>query len=353
MITTSDGGFAFVADSYSNDGEVGSNQGGEDFWVAKLSDPYAAIAGVPYTFQCTSSNINSYEWKVNGTTVGSASSLEYTFPTPDIYPLLLQVNYAYCGNSITTKDIPVVLENDLPKKDIQINASYTDASAPNYNNGALTAAVSGGTPPYTYAWSNGSTTPSISNLPVGFYTLTITDAGSKQVSANFSVGAAVNWDFSPTADNLILDSDGKSVARKPGGVSTCYTAAQSMDGSNGVPTPWVSFKVGQAANYLIGLAQPSSANFQYKIMVENQVVYALERGSEDTFKRTDLGAARPGDTWSIEYFDATIFYKKNGTVQYVVGAVPGVTWKVYANIFSTEGTAKILKIQSSVRPFAN
>ncbi len=42
--------------------------------------------------------------------------------------------------------------------------------------GYLTAEVQGGTPPYTFVWSNGSTDPMIEFLPPGIYSLTVTDA---------------------------------------------------------------------------------------------------------------------------------------------------------------------------------
>lgn len=44
------------------------------------------------------------------------------------------------------------------------------------NNGAMTINASGGTPPFSYQWSNGDTTAVNNNLAAGNYTVTITDA---------------------------------------------------------------------------------------------------------------------------------------------------------------------------------
>ena len=46
------------------------------------------------------------------------------------------------------------------------------------NNGAIDMSVSGGTPGYTYLWSNGATTQDLMNLTAGTYTVTVTDANS-------------------------------------------------------------------------------------------------------------------------------------------------------------------------------
>ncbi len=42
-------------------------------------------------------------------------------------------------------------------------------------NGVLNSSASGGSPPYIYEWSNGSNAPTIENLGLGVYTLTVTD----------------------------------------------------------------------------------------------------------------------------------------------------------------------------------
>ncbi|HRF40318.1 MAG TPA: adhesin, partial [Saprospiraceae bacterium] len=43
------------------------------------------------------------------------------------------------------------------------------------NTGSATATATGGTPPYSFLWNNGQTTPAISNLAPGIYNVTVTD----------------------------------------------------------------------------------------------------------------------------------------------------------------------------------
>jgi hypothetical protein len=44
------------------------------------------------------------------------------------------------------------------------------------SNGSITSSIIGGTPPYFYLWSNGSTSQNLTNIPSGDYTLTVTDS---------------------------------------------------------------------------------------------------------------------------------------------------------------------------------
>ncbi|MCB0767294.1 MAG: hypothetical protein KDB95_08805 [Flavobacteriales bacterium] len=49
-------------------------------------------------------------------------------------------------------------------------------------NGELSAYASGGVGPYSYLWSNGATSQTISNLPAGTYSVTVTDGNSDQAT---------------------------------------------------------------------------------------------------------------------------------------------------------------------------
>ncbi len=54
-------------------------------------------------------------------------------------------------------------------------------------NGQVSAYASGGVPPYTYAWSNGSTSPELWNVEAGTYSLTVTDFMGTQATEEATV----------------------------------------------------------------------------------------------------------------------------------------------------------------------
>jgi len=74
------------------------------------------------------------------------------------------------ANGCTIVDTQTLTE---PTK-INLIADVSDASC-NSSNGEIEMTVNGGQPGYTYLWNNGATTPIISGLSIGTYTLTLTD----------------------------------------------------------------------------------------------------------------------------------------------------------------------------------
>lgn len=70
------------------------------------------------------------------------------------------------------------------------NGSFTDESCQPGGDGATATAASGGTAPYTYLWSVGSaTTPGLSGLTAGAYTVTVTDFNGCTVAETINVGS--------------------------------------------------------------------------------------------------------------------------------------------------------------------
>ncbi len=71
----------------------------------------------------------------------------------------------------------------------QLNVSnvVTDVTCVNGDNGAINVGVTGGTPGYSYLWSNGTTTEINENLSADTYSLTVTDANNCELVKPFTV----------------------------------------------------------------------------------------------------------------------------------------------------------------------
>ena len=74
-----------------------------------------------------------------------------------------------------------------------LNVQLTTAglTADASNDGSISATVNGGTPNYTYAWSNGATGSVINNLAPGSYTVTVTDANGCTRTATATINPFV------------------------------------------------------------------------------------------------------------------------------------------------------------------
>jgi hypothetical protein len=84
---------------------------------------------------------------------------------------------------------------------------YLVATPPSTGNtGSLKASTVGGTAPYTYAWSNGATTETISSLVQGLYSVTVTDAvGAKMSQATYLFdGASMGAPVRVTPNNQVI-----------------------------------------------------------------------------------------------------------------------------------------------------
>ena len=101
--------------------------------------------------------------------------------------------------------------------------------------GSATASITGGTGPYIYLWNNGSITQTISNLPVGCYTVTITDANGCVVSQTACITEAAVFLATATVINPILCNGGSALVNVTAtGGTMPYTGIGSFNFTSGI-----------------------------------------------------------------------------------------------------------------------
>jgi len=126
--------------------------------------------------------------------------------------------------------------SELNTATVSVN-TITNASCNGGSNGVIDINVSGGNPPFVYAWSNGATTQDASNLAAGTYSVLVTDNGSckatyiASVSQPPTIAATTSVVTAPTCGNF----DGKATANVSGGTSP-YTYLWSNSSSQTTQT---------------------------------------------------------------------------------------------------------------------
>ncbi len=151
-------------------GEISKVSNSEDWDIENPStDPTTGISGFKID------NISNFG---EDNTAG-VFTVEYSVCSDEedcLQSILDKITVAYkAGTCIFYQDI---------KNQNKLTASLTQDNISCYggNNGAIYTDVNGGTPPYSYVWSNGSSTQNISGLRFGEYEVTITDDTGESIN---------------------------------------------------------------------------------------------------------------------------------------------------------------------------
>jgi gliding motility-associated-like protein len=131
-----------------------------------------------------------------------------------------------CSDPPTTNGSPTVYNCALIVPTINV----TDVTCATATNGAISVFPQG-VAPYSYQWSNGATSQTITNLAPGIYTLTVTDTTSCTKTVTIPVGSPAAIALNPVVTPNGCNTTGGSVTLNPtGGLGSIYTY-QWSDGS--------------------------------------------------------------------------------------------------------------------------
>ena len=125
--------------------------------------------------------------------------------------------------------------------------------------GSITASITGGTGPYIYLWNNGSITQTISNLPVGCYTVTITDANGCVVSQTACITQAPIFSAIATIVNPILCNGDTALVMVAGtGGTLPYTGTGSFNVTSGLHPFTVVDNTGCTFSLMLIVTEPTA-----------------------------------------------------------------------------------------------
>ncbi|MBL7927087.1 MAG: T9SS type A sorting domain-containing protein [Bacteroidia bacterium] len=144
--------------------------------------------------------------------------------------------------TVTTQQGCVVTDDVVIDEPTALTCSVsTSAASCGLNNGSASVTPVGGTPGYTYLWSNGNTGVSITNLTAGTYTVTVTDANgcTSQCSGTVSATGAISLSIGKTKVTCFGGSNGTATAN-PSGSTPPYTYLWSTGQTTKVATGLVA-----------------------------------------------------------------------------------------------------------------
>lgn len=95
---------------------------------------------------------------------------------------------------------------------LNVGATFTDVTCNGFCNGSALSTPTGGTPSYTYLWSTTATTPGISLLCLGTYTVTVTDANGCTATQTVTITQPNPLSVSISATTLLCFGDCNAIA---------------------------------------------------------------------------------------------------------------------------------------------
>ncbi len=167
----------------------------------------------------------SYSWAPSGGTNATATGLgagNYTVTITDF-------NGCQITRSVTINQ-PTTLIASTAQNNVTCNGG---------SNGSAAVSASGGTPGYSYLWSNGATTSTITGLTAGNYSVTITDANACQITRDFTINqpaASLTANASKTDVSCNGGNNGTASVSTSGGTGPYYYSWSPSGGTNATAT---------------------------------------------------------------------------------------------------------------------
>lgn len=95
---------------------------------------------------------------------------------------------------------------------LTVTMAHTDVLCNGQSTGTASVTAAGGTGAFTYLWSNGANTSTVSALPAGNYTVTVTDANNCQATGSVTIIEPTALQLSATSTDVVCFGGGDGTA---------------------------------------------------------------------------------------------------------------------------------------------
>ncbi len=219
---------------------------------------------------------------ISSSVSGGTGTYSYLWNTNDVSSSLQDIpagNYNLTvsdGNGCNVQASTVI---NQPDSEMQFSSIERNVTCNDGTNGEITILVTGGTPNYTYQWSNGGSNPTIQNLTAGVYVANVTDNNGCFLNETFTLTEpepiVLNEDvLSISCKGL---SDGEIIINPTGGTSpysyswfnSLFALATQEKDLIGFPAEIYQLEVsdsnGCLSNHFIELTEPDSLLLDYSV----------------------------------------------------------------------------------------
>lgn len=193
--------------------------------AVNINEPQSlGVSANVYNITCAGGNDGVIDINISGGTAPYSTNWSNTASTEDVFNLTAGT-YSVVITDANGCTFAAAYTVTQPANPLVVNAIITNATDNTTSNGAVDITITGGTPPYTYSWSNGNTTQDLSGVLSGSYIVTITDANGCVTSGVYTVNTSTGiHDVSgeiipvklypnPATEFLTLEADGNIIAR--------------------------------------------------------------------------------------------------------------------------------------------
>lgn len=229
----------------------------------------------------------TYNWST-GQAAQSVSGL-----APGNYSVMVTDASGCSGTQVFTISQPAALSASITATNIACNGLA---------NGSATLGASGGTPAYSYAWSNGQNAMNATGLTAGNYNVTTTDANGCTATQSVTITEPTALVVNITSTNILCfgNSNGASVITTSGG-----TPAYSYNWSNGLLSSSASGLA--AGNYVVTIADANGCTQTHSVSISQPAALSLtvtptnipcNIGTGSAFVTTNGGTPAYSYNWS-------------------------------------------------------